>query len=432
MRTVKMTALIGESFDRTLEILFRPFSVKKWLRLILIALLAGMLFGGSGSGGGGNNNSSTKQETGKASSQDIKTAGGEEAKAASKTSMPAPSPEVARRNAIIAVTVVVALLAFLIFFIVFMTWVGARFKFVWLNAVINNTGLISEPFSRHRRSGNSFFKLSLTLIVLFFLVLGLLIAVVGYGMVSAGAFQKGFAWTPAVALKIFLAPALTGIIFLIAFLLFAFLMDHFVVLIMAFDECTVLKALKKLGAILSVHWKDLALFTFIFFLLSIAAGTFAGVLALLAIIVLLIAAALIFGLPFLLLWLVLKAKAVFTIYAIIAAIPSIFVAITTLLAMSLPFAVFFRVFSLKYLLSLGAGYGPESLEKYSARKAESRPGRAPVVISVIVVFLLFSVSIGGLLAAIAIPNFMRARQTALEKKAVETRNLSVQGAQNTQ
>lgn len=427
MRTVKMTALIGESFDRTVEILFKPFSMKKWLKFTLIALLAGMLFGGNGSGGG--NNNSTKKDTGKTVSQAQKAAGTEEDKAASTPAKTPLSPEAARRNATIALTVVAVFVTFLVFFIVFMTWVGARFKFVWLNAIINNTGAITEPYSRHRRQGNSFFRLSIILVIVFFLALGLLIGTIVYGMISCGAFQKGFEWAPAVALKIFLAPALTGIIFLILFFIFAFLMDHFVVPIMAFDECAVSQALKRLGGILGANWKDFLLFILVFFLLSIVAGVFAGLLALVAAIVLLIAAAVIFGLPFLLLWLAFKLKVIFIIYAIVAGIPYIFAAIITVIAMSLPFAVFFRVFSLKYLLNLGAGYGPESLEKYSARKAERVSGRAPIIISIIVVFLLVSVFVGSLLAAIAIPNLMRARQTALEKKAAQTKNISVAGAQ---
>ena len=424
MRNVKMTALIGESFDRTLDILFRPFSTKKWLRLTLIALLAGMLLGVGGSSGGNNRNAANK-ETGKAVSKDLKTADAVESKAGSAPAGSSTGPEAARRNSIIVAVIAITIIAFIIFsifFAVFMTWVGARFKFVWLNAVINNTDAIIEPYSRHRREGNSFFRLSLVVFIALLMAIILFIGIVIYGMINCGVFQKGFEWTPIVALKIFLAPALTGIIFLIALSIFGFLADHFVVPIMAFDECTAMQALKKLRAILDSNWKDFALFTLVFFLLSIVAGMFAGILAILAIIVLSIAAAVIFGLPFLLLWLALKAKTIFIIYAIAAGIPFIFAVIALLLVISLPFAVFFRIFSLKYLLNIGALYGSDSLQKYSAKKAVRLSGRVPVITGIITVFLLISTLVCGLLAAIVIPNLISAREGALEKRVVTEKN----------
>ncbi|MDO8535593.1 MAG: hypothetical protein Q7S30_01070 [Candidatus Omnitrophota bacterium] len=425
MRNIRMASLIGESFDRTIEILFRPFSMRKWLRLTLIALLAGMLLGGGGSGGG--NNRSTKPNAGKVAASDMKTAGTDESKAAPAPAAAAPSPEAARRSFIMIASIVVAAAVFLIFFLLYMTWIGARLKFVWLNSIIKNTDAIMEPYSRHRREGSSFFGLSLILLTVFISALCLLIGVIIYGMISSGVFQKGFEWTLAVGLKIFLAPAISGIIFIIAFAILAFFADHFIVPIMAFDECTVSQALRKLGAVLKQNWKDAALFTLVFFLLSIVTGIFAGILAMIVVIVLLIMAAVLIGLPFLLLWVALKAKIVFIIYGIAAAIPFIAAILVLPLVVSMPFAVFFRTFSLKYLLSLNVGYGPESLQKYSSRKADRISGRMPVIISIVMSALLVFTLITGVVAAIAIPNFIRAKQIALEKKAAETRSVSVAG-----
>ena len=64
--------VIGRSFSRTGEMLFKPFSLKKWLRLLLIAFIAGAFsYSGLGQGGGG-----SKSSTPAASSASGGSAGG--------------------------------------------------------------------------------------------------------------------------------------------------------------------------------------------------------------------------------------------------------------------------------------------------------------------------------------------------------------------
>lgn len=417
MRNIKMTVLIGESFDRMIEMLFRPFSMKKWMKLTIVALLAGMLLGTNGMGGGNNNNNQTVKKESAVSTQEAKTAALEKGNAAKESGSPAQSPEEARRNGIIVLSVVLGIMAIILLFIIFMTWIGARFKFVWLNAVIKNTDSIIEPYSRLKAQGNSFFRLSLCLLAAFILGIVLVVGSIIYGLVSNGVFQHGFAWTFKVAMSIFLAPVLGGIVSLLGFFIFAFLVEHFVVSIMAFDEISSSQALKRLGSILRQNWKDVTLFLLVVLLLSIMAGTVAVFLALFIILALLIAAVVIFGVPFLIFGLWLKLKLAFIIYAIVTGIPFIAFCLMAVLAASLPFALFFRILTLKYLISLNVGYGADSLEKYSAKKADHLSRRMPVVISIVVVFLLMFTFIVGLLAAIAVPNFIKARQNAMAKKA---------------
>ncbi len=351
MRKVKMSILIGESFDRMVEMLFRPFSAKKWFRLTLIALLAGMLFGANGSGGGGGNSSNAPKET-KAVSVDHAKTQAQAGEASSTTEKPAQSPEDARRALTIAIAVISVFAILGLAFIIFMTWIGARFKFVWFNAVVNNTTAIKEPFSAYKKEGNSFFRLSILLFLIFVLMIILVAAFIIYAMIYHGAFQQGFKWTPVAALKIFLAPGIAGIISLIAFFIFTFYVDHLLVPIMAMNRCAVLTGLGKLGSILGRNWKDVALFTLIFFVLSLVGGTLAGFAALIVFLVLVLAGALIFGLPYLILGMLLKLKYAFIAYSIAVGVPFLCLAVMTLLAVSLPLAVFFRAFSIKYLLSL--------------------------------------------------------------------------------
>ena len=61
MQNVAIGTVIQKSFERTIFILFKPFSMKKWLLLLLIASLAGSLGGGSGNFGGSGSSSREKE-----------------------------------------------------------------------------------------------------------------------------------------------------------------------------------------------------------------------------------------------------------------------------------------------------------------------------------------------------------------------------------
>ena len=47
MREIEIKTLIGLSVERTKLILFQPFNLKKWIKLIFIAVLAGAISSGS-------------------------------------------------------------------------------------------------------------------------------------------------------------------------------------------------------------------------------------------------------------------------------------------------------------------------------------------------------------------------------------------------
>ena len=46
MQNIDVGDIIKKSFERTVLILFKPFTLKKWLMLLFIAWLAGALAGG--------------------------------------------------------------------------------------------------------------------------------------------------------------------------------------------------------------------------------------------------------------------------------------------------------------------------------------------------------------------------------------------------
>ena len=423
MRNVKLTALIGKSFDRMIEILFKPFSVNKWLKLILIAFLAGALAGGNGSGGGGgNNHPPQKQEVKQAAGQtgtgqaSEKTPGQVHAVsgAISQPAAPAKAPSAPPPLIVIAL-IVGAVLICILALLLLMTWLGSRFRFVWFNAIVNNTGSIIEPYSRHSRGANSLFKFSILVFVGFLIFTALDVGGALYAMYKVGAFGHGFVWSVPVALKIFLLPTLFFLVAILALVILNVIIDNFAVPIMALDELRLVPALEKFGDIFLRNWRDVILFLLVLLLLGIVASAAVGVIALLMLLVILLIAAVVFGLPFLIIAMAMKAKLIFIIYAIVVGIPFIIATIITLIATALPVAVFFRLFSLYYLMSLDSGYTQESLDRYAARKARVVSKTAPVVL-IIGLFAIGFVFLVGLLAAIAIPNFVRAKQAAIEKQ----------------
>ncbi len=424
MRTVKMTSIIGKSFIRTMEILFKPFSVKKWLKLLLIAFLAGALAGGSGLGGGNNRSVQKEKET-------IKAAKTEPAQASERGATQEPSGVAGKTPsqkppitiiAIIAGTV----LSLLFFFIVLMTWLGARFRFVWLNAIANNTTSITEPYYRHGREANSLFKFSLSLLFAYLFFLALDIGWVIFNMYASGAFTKGFIWALPAGLKIFLLPVILVAVVTIGIVILSVILDNFIVPMMALDRTGVIAALKKFGGIFKTNRRDIIVFLFILLALGIVLGAGQTAVIFLALLVFILIALIIFGIPFIFIALIIKAKLAFIIYAIAAAIPFGIAAVIVLAAAGLPFAVFFRSLSLYYLISLNSGYTEASLDAYAARKAERVKGKAPIVLAIAGLFIIGLVFLIGLLAAIAIPNFIKARENAIKKKEA----ISVQASRN--
>jgi hypothetical protein len=86
------------------------------------------------------------------------------------------------------------------------------------------------------------------------------------------------------------------------------------------------------------------------------------------------------------------------------------------LCAQLPFSVFFRSLGMEYLCSLNCGYDRARLEAYSKERSAGGT-RAAVARPIIALVSLGLVFVIGLLAAIAIPNFIRARENAIQQRA---------------
>lgn len=416
MRNIKMSEIISRSVTRSSAILFNPFRLKKWLILVFIALFAGSLsFNGnlnlrgspSQNKAAKNIKAQTAQQTDAAQSQPAATREQKQAKQA--------APSRAGKVAIIVMTIVFFLILFLI---ILMTWVGAHFRFIWFNAIASNDASIIGPFHKHRLQGNSLFKASLIISAVFIFALFSIVAWCIVNAIRAGAFQPNFTWSVHIAMHIFAVPLIMLLFYILLALIVSVFIDHFVVMIMALEKMKFIQAFKKALQIYSKNIGDLILFNILLFLLWIFCSVVVLVIAIIAVILFVIIALILGFIGYFIFMSLLKMKMVFIIYCIVIGIPWLASLFIFMFCAQLPFAVFLRCYSIEYLCSLEGGYTYAMLESYAKERSSER-SRGIVIVPVIFIVVVLTAFIFGLLAAIAIPNFIKARAT-VEAKMAET------------
>jgi len=364
MRKVKIETLITKSINRTKLILFKPFSMKKWFCLLLIAYLAGNLGGGSGNFSGMDRkakkaeaaeqeyliDANDEQDTG----QEYTDGWDRSARGTSKNNF---CPLKSTVGPWIFLVIGILGTVFLVIVILF-TWLSSRFKFIWLNSIMANDASIAEPFKRFSKEGNSLFKFFLALMFAGLVFFGLIAFWVYTNGAATGVFEKDNNLSFMQLVNVFALPAVVLIIGIIALAIIHIIIDHFVVTIMGIEHCLFKPAWEKFTDILSNNKKDFVIYFLVLIGLGIATVILSFLIAFICVIALLIVAAVLFGLPFLLFSALLKLKIVFIIFAIILGIPFFAVVMLLLMSIGLPFAVFFKSFSLYFISSLECGYTP--------------------------------------------------------------------------
>jgi hypothetical protein len=377
MREVKITDLLNRSIERTGDVLFKPFSPKKWCKLLLIACLAGGIPGG-GFGGGHSSGSHSEKKAEAAPVIVRDQASGATATAPTSSAASTPTCRLPSRDdrvkkyldgclsrlmllpaAVLSAVIFTAVVLALSLMLLFM-WLGARFKFVWFEAVAHNRDAIAEPFGRYRTEGNSIFGLWLAVSAGSLVFIGVLIAWVGATLWSVGFFKNG----PTGAGGAIASLVLAGVVFIVGMIglaLWDMAVEHFVITIMALERITFRPAWQKFWQIYTTNTKDFWMYVLALFLAGIVSSFAEGVVFFVVLIGFLIAAALIVGLAYLLVGIIMHAKAMFWTVVIILAIPSGILFVVAMMCVGLPFAVFFRTFSLYFLSSLNCGYVPLAL-----------------------------------------------------------------------
>ena len=362
---VDFGAVIGESAKWTKQALFKPFSFKKWLALTFIALMAGAMSNGcnlnsGGGGNGGHHYESQQQQEEKAGI----TEGGK-----AQTVPPITKQRPTREDAILILTVIGSVIIFFVVILILFTWLGSRFSFVFLEDVVKNDASIRAPFSGNREQGNSYFKFNLAFIFILFAALGILIFLAVLTCVKAGILSALNTQTPDP--KAVMGLILVLIPFFLVLMLFIFIVSLISVItidlvlpIMYKEKIKILASWGKAWALVKKNAGNFA----VYILIKIGFGIGAGIVYFLAFIILFIIFLIPVALLVFALWLIAKvipAAAVIAYWAVCGVVltPVCLFLLYCLIALNLPFAVFFRTYSLKFLERLDPQYALIKTEK---------------------------------------------------------------------
>lgn len=334
---VDFGAIIGDSADWTKKVLFKPFNFKKWLILAFIACMAGSMANGCNfnSGGGGDHHYESEQRQ--------------------KDNAP---PVADRKPAGEKITVMwVVLGAVIIFIVVVMlifTWMGSRFAFVFIEDIIKNDASIRKPFSDNADIGNSYFKFNIAFMLIFLTALAIF---AGLGV---------FIYAQAAYLA-FIPLILVFVVVVFAVGIFSAMLIDLVLPIMFKDRIRTLAGIGKAWALVKANKGNFTVYLLIKMGLAIGAGiVYMLVFIAAAILVLIPLVLIVVALYFLSKTLPAAAVLPYWIISGVILTPVCVFLLYCLTALNLPFAVFFRSMSMKFLEKLDPQYALIPSEKQVA------------------------------------------------------------------
>lgn len=290
---------IGKAIEKTKEILFRPFDLKKWCVVGFCAWLATLGEGGGGGNGGGGNYGPPQQGGG---------------------------PEAAEVKAWLAsnlywlAPVVLAVVLFILVISIVFCWLRSRGKFMFLHCVALNRAEVGFPWNTYSQQGNSLFlfKLAIGFITLFFVLPFLALIAFSIWLIAEADVVAG-------GVLMLVAGGFLFLLLCIGFGVISKFTDDFVVPIMALRYCRVMEAWREFYELLrSYKWKFV-----LYLLFQIVIGIVIGMIGMLA--------TLLTG-----------------CFCCTLCIPLVGTYIATVVLLPLP--VFGRSYSLYYLAQYGAAY----------------------------------------------------------------------------
>lgn len=345
-QVLSMRRLISMSASRAHTILFAPFNLKKWLLLLLMAVLSGALFSG-------NFTFHTGGDLPKLEAAGPATGGPIQLPPLFKR------PAAGRQHSLpILLFVLGIIMGGILLFLLFM-WLGARFQFIWYNAIVKNDASIKEPFRIFKKAGNSLFK--------FYFFLGLVTVTVLLGLgiwlffiikdsgVTLNQFHN---WSWKTWVNLFGPPIVALILVFLFFIVLSRLVHDFVIPIMALDEVSFRPAWHRFLEIYRSRMKEFWKYLLVYLGLAILTAIMIVLLMIAIGLTVVIVLAAVFGLLYFLFIYVLKAHFLFKMLAIVLAVPAVITLLLIFLSVGLPFAVFFRSFALYFLTNLKCGYAP--------------------------------------------------------------------------
>jgi hypothetical protein len=353
---VKFDKIIHASLEWTTAVLFRPFNLKKWLILAFIALLAGAISSANFNlnlPSSNNHRFSNRHET--ASSK--KFSGTPQNLNTHTVNSKAEFKNFLRKFKTWPLNFIVLVAAlFFLGFLIFFVWLHSRFCFIFIENIVTNDISIIEPFRRHKKIADSYFVFNLGLI-LFYLLITLLIIVSFFNMVFN---SSPFHYTGKDFIKLLsiLLPLIIVLIifWFVAILIYVILVD-FVQPIMFRDKTKFFAALNKVLILIKKTPANFACYILIKAGLAICASLVSTIVSFVAIFGLILPLVLIASAAYF----IYKTLAgnfgqVFLVFCVIFAIPLFLALWYFLISLYLPFAVFFRTLSIKFMAEIDQNY----------------------------------------------------------------------------
>jgi hypothetical protein len=332
----------GPAWANMKRVLFQPFQLRKWLKLGLIAMLAGVAGGGGGGGGGGG-----------APPGGGGTGGGGGGGGGPEEVFEQIAAWFHAHQAAV-LTGALALGAFIIVFALVMLYVSSVFRFIFLESVITGEARIRDPWHRNKAQGLSFMGWRLGFGFLALLAFGLFVGLPVGLMILSLVRQTG--GTPSVHLIL----SSIGLVLLALFLLFVVLLIIGLISALTRDFVLPLMYLRRSGVIGA--WREFwPILTqnrvgfLVYFLLKVLAAMVSGIAGLFLTLAGLLVAACPLGLLGLLGYGLVAALGIdsWSWSYLWAIVPTAFVVIMALAywitCVILPIPVFFQSYALKYL-----------------------------------------------------------------------------------
>ncbi len=346
---IKFTEIINASMEWTATMLFRPFDPKKCLILTFIAFLAGSVAGFGGSSLG----SDTGRQEGVKEEQAVETA------QTPQTDSPGEflGAVMAWFKKLPTVTLLVIIILVLLGLFLVMGWLSSRFAFIFLEDVIKNDASIRKPFKENKILGNSLFKFSLAALAAFLFLSGTIVGGYVFTLNKMGVFRKPMETGIG---KVILASAPFAIAFLslllVAILIYLILYD-FVLVVMFKDKIKIMQAWPRMITLLKAYPALMVKYVLIKIALGFCSGIITYIASLIGVIGLILPVGLVAGVFYIIYRLLpLALHLPYIILVVAIGVPVVAFLLYTLTCVYLPFAVFFRTFSLKFLGRLEPHY----------------------------------------------------------------------------
>jgi len=358
MANRKYSEIVRMSWDKTTQILFKPFNLKKWVFLGLIIMLAGQL----GSGGGNYNIGKKTSKAGQVKSvsgkmninnifgggipgaqfkkEDIKKAGLDMLENLKKTVVRKPLFGI-----MFSVSIVAILAAILIWILIM-----SIFIFVYIESIVRNDASVRVPFHKNVHLGRSLFLWNIGYGIVSLVVSSLVFIAPVIALFSSGIFSdlNNIAWGSVLSV---LTPYIAG--FILFFILSVFIStcaNDFVPTIMYSKNVGVLKAWRLLLDVMNKKAGKIFGYLIVKLGLGILSLIAFLIIAALALIVMLIIGGIVGLIGFL----------IFMITPVAAKVPVIIVltliGVPIAIVLVLPIPVFFRAFAIYSLLNMDESY----------------------------------------------------------------------------